>query len=281
MESSCSICGSIHQLEVHHIVSRGMGGSSRPEIEAPENKILICRTCHTEITEHRWNLTRTTTELTVVSVSTGEVLVKRHYDPSFDPSAFFQRVNVLEADLESLLPGIPYLTDDQLVELFQQLRGVDKRTWKAQAAILYEAKQRSVYGDRAWEAMGRSFGVGWRQAYNLARVWQTFFTNDTGEFCNQLQNSPLEESHLVRRGLRDPDAPVLAALRRGPEGGRPQLLDRRLQGRGPPRRRRHGTGPQRQSSSPASAANGYACTAKSSIRSCARASVPAATSTRS
>ena len=194
MDDACNICGSIHQLEVHHIVSRGMGGSSRPEIEAPENKILICRSCHTEITEHRWHLTRTSTELTVVSVTTGEILVKRHYDSSFDPSAFFQRVNVLEADLEALLPGIPYLTDEQLVELFQQLRGVDKGTWKAQAAILYEARQRSVYGDRAWEAMGRSFGIGWRQAYNLARVWQIFFTNDSGQFCNQLQNSPLEES---------------------------------------------------------------------------------------
>jgi hypothetical protein len=136
---------------------------------------------------------RTSTELTVVAVATGELLVRRQYDPAFDPAIFFQRINLLESDLDSILPDIPYLTDEQLVELFQQLRGVDKRTWKAQAAILYEAKQRSIYGDRAWEAMGRSFGIGWRQAYNLARVWQTFFTNDRGQFCNQLQNSALEE----------------------------------------------------------------------------------------
>lgn len=49
------------------------------------------------------------------------------------------------------------LADDQLVELFQQLRSIDQRTWVAQAAICWEAKQRSVYGDRAWEAMGKSF----------------------------------------------------------------------------------------------------------------------------
>ena len=42
--------------------------------------------------------------------------------------------------------------------------------------------------------MGRSFGIGWRQAYNLARVWRTFFLDEQGEFCNQLQNSALEES---------------------------------------------------------------------------------------
>ena len=41
--------------------------------------------------------------------------------------------------------------------------------------------------------MGRSFGVGWRQAYNLARVWETFFKGDNGQFCNQMQNWSLPE----------------------------------------------------------------------------------------
>ncbi len=189
----CSICGSTHNIDVHHIVSRGMGGSSRPEIEAPENKIAICRTCHIEITEHRWSLQRTPGELCVTLVATGETLVRRRFDATFDASAFLHRVTSVEATLESLLPGVPYLTDEQLVELFQQLRSVDKQAWKAQASILWEAKQRSVYGDRAWEAIGRTFGVGWRQAYNLARVWQTFFLDEQGQFCIQMQNSALEE----------------------------------------------------------------------------------------
>jgi hypothetical protein len=170
-----------------------MGGSSRPEIEAPENKIVICRTCHTEITEHRWSLIRTHDELRVTVVATGETLVRRRFDTAFDASTFLHHVTSVEVALESLLQGIPYLTDEQLVELFQQLRAVGKHAWKAQAAVLWEAKQRSVYGDRAWEAMGRSFGIGWRQAYNLSRVWQTFFTDAQGELCSQLQNSPLEE----------------------------------------------------------------------------------------
>ena len=63
----------------------------------------------------------------------------------------------------------------------------------AQAAICWEAKQRSVYGDRSWEAMGKSFGIGWRQAYNLARVWETFFRARESEFCTRMQSSPLDE----------------------------------------------------------------------------------------
>ena len=189
----CSICGAIHQLEVHHIVSRGMGGSSRPEIEAAENKITICRSCHTEITEHRWELRRDERQLTVTAVPTGEVLVRRLYDSSFDASAYFHRLNLVELEVDSMLPGIPYLTDDQLVELYEALRSLGRGAWKAQAAILWESKQRSVYGDKAWEAAGRSFGLGWRQAYNLAKVWDTFYKGDNGEFCNQLQNWSLPE----------------------------------------------------------------------------------------
>src|SRR5687768_14787322 len=174
----CQICGSPHHLETHHIEPRRMGGSSRPEIEAAENKILICRSCHTEITENRWRLVRTPTELTVVSRETGEILVRRLFNPAFDPSAFFAKINLIELDLDALLPDLPYLADERIVELFQELHEGGKGAWKAQAAIVWEAKQRSIYGDKAWEAMGRTFGIGWRQAYSRARFWDTFFKGD-------------------------------------------------------------------------------------------------------
>jgi len=170
-----------------------MGGSRRPEIEDASNKAVLCRSCHIEITEQRWRLERSDTELMVTAVPTGEVVLRRLSDPDFDASQYFQELNLVESQMNAIVRGVPYLTDDQLVDLFGYLRSLDQRTWKAQAAILWEAKQRSVYGDRAWEAMGRSFGIGWRQAYNLARVWDTFFRDEEGQFCNQLQNSALGE----------------------------------------------------------------------------------------
>jgi hypothetical protein len=171
-----------------------MGGSKRHEIEADANKIVLCRACHAEVTEQRWRLTRSPEELTVVAVATGELLARRRFHSAFSPSRYFHDVNVLEQGVDDLLRGIPYLTDDQLVELFGELRGLNRRTWVLQAAICSEAKRRFVHGDRAWEAMGRTLGMGWRQAYNLARVWDTFFVRPDGEFCNRLQNSALEES---------------------------------------------------------------------------------------
>ena len=204
VDSHCEICGTYHNLEVHHIEPRRMGGSKRPEIEAPSNKATLCRSCHTQVTEQRWHLERTDHQLLVTEVATGEVVLRRLFNPDFSPSQYFQELNLLEPQLEALLQGIPYLSDDQLVEVFQYLRSIGKQSWKVQAAILWEAKERSVYGDRAWEGMGRSFGIGWRQAYNLARVWEVFFKEEGG-VCNRLQ-SPLEEStwYVVAAGTENP-----------------------------------------------------------------------------
>ena len=55
-DSRCENCGTTRNAEVHHIEPRRMGGSRRPEIEAPSNKAVLCRSCHTQITEQRWRL---------------------------------------------------------------------------------------------------------------------------------------------------------------------------------------------------------------------------------
>ena len=74
-DSICEICGTSRNLEVHHIEPRRMGGSRRPEIEAPANKALLCRSCHSEITEQRWRLERTDRHLLVTHVATGEMTI--------------------------------------------------------------------------------------------------------------------------------------------------------------------------------------------------------------
>src|SRR5690348_8244720 len=100
MKTDCQICGAVRGLDVHHVVSRGMGGSSRPEIEAASNKITLCRSCHTEITEQRWNLERTESHLVVTNVASGAVIARRLYEHGFDPSAFFQNLNLVDVQLE-------------------------------------------------------------------------------------------------------------------------------------------------------------------------------------
>ncbi len=205
-DARCEICGASRNLEVHHIEPRRMGGSSRPEIEAASNKAVVCRSCHSQITEQHWRLERTQDQLIVTEVATDAVVARRLFSLDFKPAEYFQELNLLELRLDSLVQGIPYLSDEQLVDLFLYLRGFDQRAWKAQAAILWEAKQRSVYGDRAWEAMGSTFGIGWRQAYNLARVWDVFFREEDDEVCNRMQNCPLQEVtwYIVASQTNDP-----------------------------------------------------------------------------
>ncbi len=94
-DSRCEICGTSRNLVVHHIEPRRMGGSRRPEIEASTNKAILCRPCHIHITEQRWRLERTDRQFMVTEVVTGEVVVRRLFDPDFSPSQYFPELNLL------------------------------------------------------------------------------------------------------------------------------------------------------------------------------------------
>ncbi|MGB6896540.1 MAG: HNH endonuclease [Dehalococcoidia bacterium] len=171
----CQICGDTRNLDQHHIQPKGMGGSGDPAIEAAENKITLCRICHRNIHEGGWLLQRSEDELRVVDLRTGELIMRRLYDRSFDASAFLHQLTRAESSLEQLVKDVPFLTDDQLVEAFASAHSLGKRAWVIQAAILYEAQERSVYGDHSLEAIARRFDISIRQAQKYALVWKLYF----------------------------------------------------------------------------------------------------------
>lgn len=179
-DGQCEVCGAVSQLDQHHIRAKGMGGSKAPAIEAPENKITLCRTCHHNIHEGGWQLQRSDHELRVVDRGTGELIVRRLYDGTFDASAFLHQLTMAETSLEQLVKDVPFLSDEQLVELFAYLRGVGRQAWRAQAAVLWEAKQRSVYGEHSVEAIARRFDIAYRTAAEYIQVYETYFKDEEG-----------------------------------------------------------------------------------------------------
>jgi len=174
-ERQCEVCGDTRNLDQHHVYPKGMGGSRNPVIEAPGNKITLCRTCHRNIHDHRWELQRSEQQLRVVDRQTGELIMRRLYDKNFDASAFLHQLTTAESSLGQLVKDVPFLTDEQLVEAFASACSLGKRAWIIQAAILYEAQQRSVYGDHSLEAIARRFDISVRQAQKYALVWQLYF----------------------------------------------------------------------------------------------------------
>ena len=62
------------------------------------------------------------------------------------------------------------------MEAFAYTSSFGKLSWLVQAAILYEAQQRSIYGDRTLEAIARRFEISLRQAQKYALVWKVFFS---------------------------------------------------------------------------------------------------------
>ena len=137
--------------------------------------MTLCRSCHRNLHEGRWELVRSPEGIWVFDKHTGELVMRRLYNPKVDPPSLFDMLNVAEDSLSRLFEALPYLTDDQLKEAFAYASSFGKRSWLVQAAILYEAQQRSTYGDRTLEALGRGFEISQRQAQKYALVWKVFF----------------------------------------------------------------------------------------------------------
>ena len=158
-----------------------MGGSKDPAVHAEENLTTLCRSCHRNIHEDGWELERSPEGIRITDRHTGHEIMRRLHAPDFDASSFFQLLNVMDGSLADALTQLPYLDDEQLVEAFRASRSLGKRSWLLQAAILYEAQRRSVYGDRSLEAIARRFETSLRQAEKYALVWRLFFASDGTE----------------------------------------------------------------------------------------------------
>ncbi len=181
MATDCEICGTIRNLDRHHVIPRRMGGSKNPTVQDDSNLMTLCRSCHRNLHEGRWELVRSPEGIWVFDKHTGEQIMRRLHNSEVDPPSLFQTLNVAEDSLSRLLETLPYLTDDQLKEAFTYACSFGKRSWLVQAAIIYETQQRSTYGDRSLEAIARGFGISQRQAQKYALVWKVFFAGDGGE----------------------------------------------------------------------------------------------------
>ena len=175
---TCSICSATSQIDRHHIVPKRMGGSRNEQIHAESNLLTLCRRCHRNIHQGGWVVTRSETELKVTDGRTGEEVMRRVFRRGFDAGGFLAGFTQVELVLGDGIGSIGFLDDEQLVEAFRISRTVGKKAWLVQAAILYEAQRRTVYGEGMLVGIARQFEIGVRQAEKYALVWRTFFDRD-------------------------------------------------------------------------------------------------------
>ena len=223
MPLSCEIFGGIHNLDSHHIVLKRMGGRKAPAVHDEENLITLCRRCHGNFHQGLWELVRSEEGIWVLDKHTGELVMRRLRDPDLDTPALFQLLNSAEDSLSRLFAALPYLTDDVLLEVFSYASSFGKRAWLIRAAVLYEAQQRSVYGDRSLEAIARRFEISLRQAEKYALVWKVFFAGDGGEENVNVDAFCLEESSwyvVAATETRDPEKWLAYAQDRKAEDAR-------------------------------------------------------------
>jgi hypothetical protein len=173
MHEACEICGSTRGLDRHHVLHKKIGGSRDPAVHDHANLISICRPCHMNLHEGIWRLERLADGIRIVDHRTGRQVMRRLRDADVDVPTLLHGLTLAESTLAHLVDALPYLSDDQLVEAFASTVELGRRAWLVQAAILYEAQQRSVYGDRTLEAVARRFEISPRQAEKYALVWRT------------------------------------------------------------------------------------------------------------
>ena len=175
MSDQCTICGSIRGLDRHHIIPRSHGGRKSPQIHTESNLILICRTCHRKIHDEVWSLDKTSNGIQVIDKVSGRRVMRRLHDSGFDAPRALDSMNYVESLLAVFLELVPFFDDDQLVEAYNYSSNLGKRSWLLKAAILFEAQQRSIYGDQSLSAIARHFHISLRQAQKYALVWKHFF----------------------------------------------------------------------------------------------------------
>src|SRR2546428_6351883 len=174
----CSICSGRSQLDRHHVVPKRMGGSRDASVHAQSNLLTLCRRCHRNVHEGGWVVSLSESELKVTDKRTETEVMRRLYRQGFDAGAFLSGFSQIELVLGDGISSIAFLDDEQLVEAFRISRTVGKKAWLVEAAILYEAQRRSVYGEGMLIGIARQFEIGVRQAEKYARVWRTFFDPD-------------------------------------------------------------------------------------------------------
>jgi len=186
-----------------------MGGSRDASVHAQSNLLTLCRRCHRNLHEGGWSISLSETELRVTDARSGTEVMRRLYRQGFDASAFLSGFNEIESLLGEGIGSIAFLDDEQLVEAFRISRTVGKKAWLVQAAILYEAQRRSVYGEGRVVAIARQFEIGVRQAEKYALVWRTFFNRD--EMPEALHGPSTNSVNVDAIFLEEPSWYVVAA----------------------------------------------------------------------
>ncbi len=136
MEMNCEICGGIRNLDRHHVIPKRMGGRKNPVVHDEGNLMTLCRSCHRNLHEGRWELVRSSEGIWVFDNHTGDQVMRRLSNPDVDPLSLFQILNLAEDSLSRLLEALPYLSDDQLKEAFTCACSFGKRSLLVQAVIL-------------------------------------------------------------------------------------------------------------------------------------------------
>jgi hypothetical protein len=165
--ASNPLCGKAdHTLQDHHIILRSQGGG-----DGEENLVLLCGECHRRRHEGRLEISSGDDhQVRFLDKETGEVVVWERQPHVSQGQALmvFQEAQTIERwfDTRLFVERIQPLADEELDELYQNVREIGKRAWMAQCVIIAERQKRANYGDKAVEAIAKQLNVTRRTVFH-------------------------------------------------------------------------------------------------------------------
>ena len=109
---TCQICGTVKNLDRHHVIPKRMGGSRNAVVHDESNLMTLCRSCHGNLHDGRWRLERDSKGLRVFDVRTSKQIMRRLSPTDGTPDAPFQVFNLDAAGFDTLIEQLPHFTDD-------------------------------------------------------------------------------------------------------------------------------------------------------------------------
>ena len=173
----CKVCER-PDPDLHHVQARSLAPD---RIYDPQNLAALCRSCHSRVHSHEWELAVDGEDL--VLYEKGQEI--KRMPPSLtgeERDALFSRLHRGQEALESLRPLLARLSEEELVAVYNLADSISERSWQAKMHCIVDEWRRlvplKVSTEDKVSHIHAKFGIKRAQLFNHLRVFQVFSADE-------------------------------------------------------------------------------------------------------
>jgi len=181
----CVVCGAAVPLEFHHATLRSQGGKEEG------NLVPLCPECHRRRHAELLSITLKDGTLSILDRETGQAWIKPLVPQAASgPSLLVDQARAMQDWLGLLLYGerLRQEPDEVLATLYDELRGLKRRLWTVQAAIINVMLERAQYGEAVAKHVAAALGCSERTVQSRGQIYREIIAKpECAQACERLQ----------------------------------------------------------------------------------------------